>query len=49
MKDSPEVNFVSADAHGDLKIRSNEPHKGTHVFSFYSLEELTNLLADIGS
>ena len=48
MKDSPKVNFVFADAHGDLQIRLNEPHKGSHVFSFYSLEIiLPNIYDDV--
>lgn len=41
------VNFVYADAHGDLKIRLHEPHNEKHVFSFNSLDELNNLLSDI--
>ena len=31
------VNFVFADAHGDIKLRPHEPHKGQHVWLFYSM------------
>ena len=41
------VNFVFADAHGDLKVRFHETHKGRYDFSFNSLEELNNLLASL--
>ena len=46
-EDATRVNFVYADAHGDLKIRLNDPHNGRFVFPFNTLEELSKLLAEM--
>ena len=39
--------IVYADAHGDVKIRLNDPHNGRFVFPFNTLEELSKLLAEM--
>ena len=46
-EDATHVNFVYEDAHGDLKIRLNDPHNGRFVFPFNTLEELSKLLAEM--
>ena len=41
------VNFVFADAHGGIKLRLHEPHKGQQVWLFYLIDELNKLLTEM--
>ena len=44
----PQINFVFADIHGDLKIRLHNEFGNRSVFNFSTMEELEALMLDMG-
>ena len=48
LEDVEKVNFTFADIHGDLVIRLQEEYKGKFLFTFNSMDDLDELLREMG-